>query len=183
MDLSLKSLKKTFSPLAGTGQPACPQRPLRLNYTVISKCFFPFSYETYLVHIYILWYNFTMTHTLGEKRSRFVLLACLMLALIGSSAISAGEAFWFEHSSNDNLTSGTYFSSIGHTVDWLAAQVLTLRRAHGYSNFLQRNRLLRVFTFAGAIAITIYLVGANLKIMENDRISIIKNLVLLKLRI
>jgi hypothetical protein len=111
-----------------------------------------------------------MTHNIGEKRSKFVLLACLILALIGSSAISAGEAFCFEYSNDDSLSSDTYFSSVGRTVDWLTAQALTLRRAHGYSDFLLRNRLLRVFTFAGAIALTIYLVGANLKIIENDNI-------------
>jgi len=124
-----------------------------------------------------------MTCAIGEKRSKPVLLACLILALIGSSAISAGEAFCSEYSNDDNLSSNTYFSSVGHTIDWLTAQVLTLRRAHGYSNSPLRNRLLRVFTFAGAIAVTIYLVGANLKIIKNDNMPIIRNLVLLKLRI
>jgi hypothetical protein len=123
-----------------------------------------------------------MIRIAGEKLSKLVLLAYLILALIGSAAISAGEAFYLEDS-NDSLSSGTYFSSIGHTVDWLATEVLTLRRAHGYSNFLLRNRLLRIFTLAGAVAITIYLVGANLKIIENDNMPIMKNLVSLKLRI
>jgi len=124
-----------------------------------------------------------MTHTLGEKRSKPVLLVCLILALIGSSAISAGEAFCFEYSNNDSLSSDSrYFSSI-HTVDWLATGALVLRKDHGYSNFLLRNRLLRVFTLAGTVAMTIYLVGANLKIIENDNMPLIKNMVLLKLRI
>ena len=125
-----------------------------------------------------------MTYTLGEKRSKLVLLAYLILALIGSSAISAGEAFCFEYSNNDDLSSDSrYFFSIGHTVDWLAAEVLTLRKAHGYSNSLLRNRLLRVFAFAGTISIALYLVGANLKIIENNNMPTMKNLVLLKLRI
>ena len=36
-------------------------------------------------------------YKIGEKRSKFVLFAYLILALIGSSAISAGEAFYMEH--------------------------------------------------------------------------------------
>jgi len=124
-----------------------------------------------------------MTHNLGQKWSKFALLAYLILVLIGSSAISAGEAFYFDHLNDDSLGSGSYFSSISHTVDWLATGVLTLRKARSYSSFLLQNRLLRVFTLAGAIAVAMYLAGANLKIIENDNISIIKNPVLLKLRI
>jgi hypothetical protein len=124
-----------------------------------------------------------MTHAIGERWSKQVLLACLVFALIGSSVISTGEAFCFECSNDDSLSSDSYFSSTGHTVDWLAARALTLRKAHGYSSFLPQNRLLRVFMFAGAIAITICLVRANLKIIENVNMPIIKNLVLLKLRI
>jgi hypothetical protein len=124
-----------------------------------------------------------MTHTIGQKRSKPVLLVCLTLALIGLSAISAGEAFYFEQLGNDGLDSGEYFSLINHTVDWLATGVLTLKRARGYSNFPLQNRLLCVFTLAGTIVIALYLVGANLKMIEGDNITIIKNLVLLKLRI
>jgi hypothetical protein len=124
-----------------------------------------------------------MTHTVREKRLKLVLLVHLIFALIGFSAISAGEAFCFEYSNNDRLDLGTYFSLTSHTVDWLATRALALRRARGYSNPLLQNRLLHVFTLAGTIVIALYLVGANLKIIENDNILIIKNPVLLKLRI
>jgi len=116
----------------------------------------------------------------GEKRLKIFLLTYFILALIGSSVISAGEAFCFEYSNNDNLNSGTYFSSVGHTIDWLAG--VTIRKANSNSNSPLRNRLLRVFTFAGAIAISTYLMVANLKI-KKENMPIVKNLVLLKLRI
>jgi hypothetical protein len=118
-----------------------------------------------------------------KKRVKFALFAYLILALIGSAAISAGEAFYLENSNNDNLSSGRYFSSINHNIDWLTESVLTLRKARGYSNSLLRNRLFRIFTFTGIFSIALYLVGANLKIIKNDNIQIIKNLVSLKLRI
>jgi hypothetical protein len=117
------------------------------------------------------------------RRLYFFLLAYLVLALMVSSSISAGEAFCFEHVGNDSLNSGTYFSSIKHIVDWLPANALTLRKARGYSNSLLQNRLFRVFTLAGTTAIALYLAGANLKILENDNVLIIKDLVLLKLKI
>jgi len=116
-----------------------------------------------------------------RKRSKLVLLAYLILALIGSSAISAGEAFCFEYSNNDSIYSGRCFSS-SHIIDWLAGDILTIRKTNGYSNFPLRNRLLRVFTLAGTIVTAIYLVRANLKI-EDGNSPIMKNLVLLKLRI
>jgi len=118
-----------------------------------------------------------------KKWAKFVLFAYLILALIGSSAISAGEAFYLEDSDDDSLSSGRYLSSIDYTIDWLAANILTLRKARGNSNSLLGNRLLRVFTFAGILSIALYLVGENLKIIKNDNIQITKNLVSLKLRI
>jgi len=118
-----------------------------------------------------------------KKRSKLALLAYLILALIGSSAISAGEAFYLEYLNNDGMCSGRYFSSIGHTIDWHAGDALTIRKARGFSNSPLRNRLLRAFALAGTIAVAAYLVGENLKIINNNNIPIIKNLVPLKLRI
>jgi len=118
-----------------------------------------------------------------EKLLRHILLTYLILGIIGSSAISAGEACYFEYSSDDDISSGRYFSSARHTIDWLAGDVLTIRKAHGYSNSQSRNGLLRVITLAGTIATAIYLVGENLKILKNDNIPIIKNLIILRLRI
>ena len=135
-----------------------------------------------IVQIFILRYDSFMTPNIGEKWSKFVLLAYLILALIGSAAISAGEAFYLEDS-NDSLSSGRYFSSINHTIDWLVANVLTLRKARGYSNYLLQNRLFRVFALAGIFSIALYLAGENFKKIKNDNVQIIKNLVLLKLRI
>jgi hypothetical protein len=118
-----------------------------------------------------------------KKWAKFVLFAYLILALMGSAAISAGEAFYLENSNDDNLSSSRYFSSINHNIDWLTANVLSLRKTRSYSNSLLRNRLLRIFTFTGIFSITLYLVGANFKIIKKDNIHIIKNLVPLKLRI
>jgi len=123
-----------------------------------------------------------MTLKIKEKPSKVFLLAYLILALIGSSAISAAEAFCVELSDDDSLDSGRYISS-GYAIDWLASNTLTLRRANSYSNTLLRNRPLRVFTLAETAVIAIYPVGENLKIIKNDNIPVIKNLVLLKLRI
>ena len=138
-----------------------------------------YLFEKYLSCNIILY----MTHSIGEKRLKLVLLPYLILALIVSSAISTAEAFCIEYSRDDRMSSGGCFCSISHTIDWLAGETLTLRKDSGYSNSPLRNGLLRVFTFAGTISIALYLAGANLKIIKNDNIQIIRNLVLLKLRI
>jgi len=121
-----------------------------------------------------------MNCNFGEKRAKPILLIYFILAMIGSSAISAGEAFYFEKS-NDNLSSGRYYSSENHNIDWLAR--VTIRKENNSSNSLQRNRLLRVFTFAGILIMAMYLVSANLKIIKNDDVPKIKNLIPMKLRI
>jgi len=116
-----------------------------------------------------------------KKHIKIILLAYLILALIGSSAISAGEAFYIEYSNNDSLSSGRCFSSINHTIDWLAG--VTIRKANGYPNSMSRSRLLRVFALAGIIVTVICPVKTDLKLIKNKNTPILKNLILLKLRI
>jgi len=136
-----------------------------------------------LVQIFALWYNYLMANkAIWKKRSKSVLLAYLILAIIGSSAISMAEYLYFEYSSNDNLSSGSYFSPISQTFDWLAGDILKIRKSRDNSNSQLRNKLLRVFTLDGTISMAIHLSEANLKI-KNDNIQVIRNLVLLKLRI
>ena len=120
-----------------------------------------------------------MIQKIKEKGVKLFLLAYIIFALIASSVISVGEAFFIEYSNNDNLNSG-YLSSINHSIDWLAA--VKIKKVGSNSNSPLRNRLLRVFTFSGAIAIIVCLLSKNLK-TKNDNITTIRNLVLLKLRI
>ena len=124
-----------------------------------------------------------MVHNKGQGSSNPFFVAYVMLALLGSPVFSAGEAFGYELSNDDSLSSGRYYSSTGHTVDWLAGSILTIKKAAGFPGSLLRNRLLRVWAFAGATAAALCLAGANLKILRNDRIPVIKTLILLKLRI
>jgi len=114
-----------------------------------------------------------------EKRFIF-LLTYLILALIGSSAISVGEAFCFDYSNHEDLGSSGYLYQTNHTIDWLVGS--TIRKTNNYSNSPLRYRLLRLFAAFGTIVITIYLVRVNLKTIRIDNIPIIKNLILLKLR-
>jgi hypothetical protein len=134
------------------------------------------------LHIY-LFFNIIsfMPYKARKKKLKLFLFMYLILALIYSSAISASETFCFEHSSNDNLSSDTYLSSVGNNIDWLA--VVTIKKTRNNSNSLLRNKLLRVFTLAGIISITVYLAGAKQKTVKNDNIPIIKSLVNLNLRI
>jgi hypothetical protein len=61
--------------------------------------------------------------------------------------------------------------------------MITIGKFHGYSKFMLRNGLLRLFTFAGIIAINLRPEGTNFKIIKYDNIQLIKNQIFLKLRI
>jgi sorbitol-specific phosphotransferase system component IIC len=124
-----------------------------------------------------------MIRNTGEKCSKLILPVYLIFAIIGTFIISAGEASIFEHSNKDIIDSGRYFSSISCAVDWLAEDTPTIGKAFRFSNSSLRNGLLRVFMFAGTIAIALHFAGMNLKIIKNDNISLVKNHILLKLRI
>jgi len=64
-----------------------------------------------IAQIYITWYgSFVILDIIEKKHIKIILFAYLILALIGSSAISAGEAFCIEYSNNDSLSSGRCFS-------------------------------------------------------------------------
>jgi hypothetical protein len=121
------------------------------------------------------------------KKLKLFLFMYLILVLICSSVNSASEAFCFESSNNDSLGSSGCFSVISN-IDWLTGEILTLKKANGHLNSLLRNRLLRIFTFAGIISagiifIAVYLVGVKQKTVNNDNIPLIKNLVIVNLRI
>ena len=119
----------------------------------------------------------------GEKWLKNVLLAYLILAIIGSFAFAAGQAFSYEKSDRDFLGSNSYFSSIVHTIDWLAEDTPAISNAYKNSNSPLRNGLLRVFTLAGITGITVFLAKSNFKININENFPVIKNLFPLKLRI
>jgi hypothetical protein len=116
----------------------------------------------------------------NEKSLNVFLLTYVIFVLTCSSAISAGEAFGNEYSNNNNYNSNTYFSSVGHNIGWLVK--ITLKKTTGNSNSRTRSKFFRLFTFAGIIAMAIYLMRVNIK-NKNNKIQTVKNFVLLKLRI
>ena len=119
----------------------------------------------------------------GEKWLKSALLIYLILAIIGSLALSTGQDFSHKKTNKDNTGSSGYFSSIVLTVDWLAEDTPAISKTHRYTNAALRNGLLRVFMLTGIIGITLFLAKSNLKKIKNDNFPIIKNLVPLKLRI
>ena len=113
-----------------------------------------------LAQTFAPWYDSPVAYNkIWKKRACLVLLAYAALAFIGSSAISAGEAFCVERPNDDSLSSGRYFSD--SIVGWLAGNVLTIRKAHSDSSSLSRGGLLREVALAGTIAIAMYLAGGE----------------------
>jgi hypothetical protein len=128
-------------------------------------------------------YNSTMSLDVEKKWLKNVLLGYLIFAIIGSFAFSTGQAFSYEKADKDILGSNVYFSSINRSVDWLAVDTPSISKSNRYSNSPLRNILFRVFALSGIIGIAVFLAKTNFKTNKNDNIPIIKNLVLLKLRI
>ena len=124
-----------------------------------------------------------MNLSAGEKWLKSVLMVYLIFAVIGSFAFSTGQAFSYEKINRDILGSSSYFSSMHHTIDWLAEDTPTISKANKHSNPALRNSLLRVFTLTGIIGTAVFLTKSNFKINKNDNFPVIKNLVPLKLRI
>ena len=118
-----------------------------------------------------------------KKYARIVPLVYLILAVTGSFAFSTGEAFRFNEINKDILGSKIYFSSIVHTVDWLAEDTPIISKAYKYSNSPLRSGLLRFSAFTGITGLAIYPVKSNFKINKNDIFPAIRNLVPLKLLI
>jgi len=121
-----------------------------------------------------------MVRNIGQKRSKIILFVYLILVLISSSAISTRKAFYLEQSNSDSMGQGRYYSSTNHNIDWLTR--VTIRKYDDPPNSMQRNKLFRIFTFTGIIAIAMYLVRSNLKIIKNHNIPIIKYSIPMKLR-
>jgi len=124
-----------------------------------------------------------MACTAGAKWLKFTLLFFLIFAIICTLALSTGETFCFLHIGKDSIGSGVFLAPLDHTVDWLAEDTPTVGKAQGYSGTPLRNGILRIFSFAGLIVITMFLGNKKYQIIKNDNIPYLNNIIPLKLRI
>ena len=124
-----------------------------------------------------------MWRRLGKKSLHLLFFIYLILALTGSFVISISESFCVDYLNANKLDSFGFFSIINHNVDWLAEDTATIGNAYGNSFFPLYNGLLRALLFAGIPAAAICVSGSRFHLIKNDRISHLKNNILLKLRI
>ena len=128
-------------------------------------------------------YNSPMNPKAGKKMPNLILAAYLTLAILGSFIFSTGQAVSYEKFNKDILGANNYFSSINHSVDWLAVNTHSINKINRYSNSPLRNIFLRVFVLAEIIGIAMFIAKTNYKSSKNNNFPLIKNLVPLKLRI
>ncbi|GBU26896.1 hypothetical protein R84B8_00411 [Treponema sp. R8-4-B8] len=124
-----------------------------------------------------------MVRNIWKKFPKLIFLTCLIFVLTGASIISAGKSLFFKCSNNGRMSLSGYSFSRYHAIDWLAGNVLIRKRTESHSNSPLQNMLLNVCIHVIAVAMAIILAGANIKIIKNNKVQIIKNLILLKLRI
>jgi uncharacterized membrane protein YkvI len=119
----------------------------------------------------------------AEKKISKLVLMCLIIAVIGSFTVSTCETFYFNKINKNSLGSSSFFSSVGHAVDWLAEDITTIGKTNRHSSSQLRGGLLSVFAITVITGAAMNLVKSNLKIIKKNNIPIIKNLIVLKLRI
>ena len=122
-----------------------------------------------------------MTCYLGKKWLHIILLAYLVLAVPGSLVFSVGESFCVDNLDTDSLGADVFFSSISHTVDWLAEDT-TIGKAQ-YSSSRLRYGLLRELDFVGICITALYFARSYLQLIKNDNVFTARNHIPLILRL
>jgi len=124
-----------------------------------------------------------MVQSLGKKWLYLFFFAYLIFALMGSVALSINETFYFDTLDGNSINSGVHFTAINRTIDWLAEDANTIRRAHRNTSSPFSSGLIRVFMLAG-ITFAAFCVGeSSFLSAKNRQATKIKNTILLKLRI
>ena len=120
-----------------------------------------------------------------KKQLRPIFLAYLTLIVTISFALSMRDKICFLETGIDKPDTGNYFSSVYNfdSVDWLTENTTVMRRANEYSSCQMRYGLLRIFGLTGIFLAATTLSESGCLVLKNDKSSIQKNNVPLKLRI
>ena len=127
-----------------------------------------------------MWYHHIVVCDKGKKWQNFLFFAYLLLAIIGSYTFSIHESFNLD---KNKLNFDTYFTSFNYSVDWIAGETTTIRKASRDSSFIIRNGLIRIFLYFGVPMTAIYLTGTHMQQIKNYITSDLKDSILIKLRI
>jgi len=119
----------------------------------------------------------------GKKWLYIFFFPYLLFALMGSLSLSINKTFNFDTLDKNKANSDVYFTTINHTIDWLAVHTNTLRKAHRHTSFQLHGGLVHVFMFAGILFVALSVNTSNFLSTKNRQTTNIKNTVLLKLRI
>jgi len=126
-----------------------------------------------------------MVTSLWEKRLRPIFLAFLTLIVTVSFAFSMRDKICFSESAAKVPATENFISPIYNfnSVDWLTENTTTMRRANEYPSCQMRYGLLRVFGLTGIFLAAVMLSESGCLVLRNDKSSVQKNNVPLKLRI
>jgi hypothetical protein len=128
-------------------------------------------------------YRVFMAGSFWRKWFKFVLLAYLIIVVIGFFAFSNNDIFRLINYNQDSPKSVSFISSIIYNADCLAENTAITNKINGNASSLLRNGLLRIFLFIGINITAIYLTQFFYSAIKNDENFIIKNSIILKLRI
>ena len=121
-----------------------------------------------------------MLFRVGRKCLFFLFFAYLAVAMVGSFTFSLNKPF---NLYTDSQNSGIYFLNPNCAIDWVAGEIITIRKANGNLSSVFRNGLIRVFLFLWASVSMFYLAKIMLQTIKIYNVTNLKNSILLKLRI
>jgi len=124
-----------------------------------------------------------MVQNPGKKWLYIFFFPYLLVALMGSLALSINKTFYFDRLVKNKVNSDAYFTTINHTIDWLAVNTNTIRKAHRNTSFRLHSGLIHILMFAGIPFAAFSIYKSNFLSIKNRQTANIKNTVLLKLRI
>ena len=119
----------------------------------------------------------------AENWIYIVVPAYLALAITGSSALVTDGAFRCGAFASERPCPAGFFSPIARTVDWFAEDTTTSGKVHEHSPPVPHRGFLSIYALAGIYAAAIIFAELYFLSMKNDNTSIMKNAILLKLRI
>jgi hypothetical protein len=124
-----------------------------------------------------------MLNYIRKSWVKVLIFSYLILAILGSFSFSISESYCYESFNKESSKVNSYIYSTSYTIDWIAEDTNTIVKTKIQRNSNFRIGLLREFVITGTVIASMRFLVSYYRTLENNYIPIIKNQILLKLRI
>jgi len=119
----------------------------------------------------------------GKKWLFIILFPFLLSSLMASLALSINNTLCLDKVVKNRENLNVCFTKINHTIDWLAVNTNTLRKAHKNTSYQLHGGLFKIFMVAGIFFSALSVNKSNISSIKSRQTAGIKSTILLKLRI